>query len=73
MKGIILAGGKGERLYPTTIAVNKHLHTIFNKPDLLPLSILMLLKIKDIALICNPEDENLYKKLRVMVKSLELN
>ena len=64
MKGIILAGGKGERLYPATIAVNKHLHTIFNKPMIYyPLSILMLLKIKDIALICNPEDENLYKKL----------
>lgn len=64
MRGIILAGGKGQRLYPVTMTVNKHLHAIYNKPMIYyPLSILMLLKIRNIALICNPEDQKHYKKL----------
>ncbi len=64
MKGVILAGGKGTRLYPTTEVVNKHLLPIYNKPMIYyPLSILLLLGIKEILLIVNKEDLDMYKKL----------
>ncbi len=64
MKAIILVGGSGTRLYPVTQVINKHLLPIYNKPMIYyPLSIVMLIGIRDILLIVNPQDLNLYKKL----------